>query len=135
MRRDVGRAQLECFERHARHDAGALDAAAGRHGVIAIERAQQRRFARAVGAVHHPAVAGGDFEIHAAQDVHVVDVHVGAPQRDQHAPALGRRERAHGAAGARKAGASCRSSSRAAVGAHRAAAPDAPAVELEQMGH
>ena len=88
MRRDVGRAQLECFERHARHDAGALDAAARRDGVIAIDRAQQRRFARAIRAVHHPAIAGGHFQIDAVQDVRVVDVHVRAPQRHQHAAAL-----------------------------------------------
>ena len=44
--------------------------------------------------MHHPAFSGAHFEIHAAQDVRFIDVHVGVAQRHQHAAALGR-GRAH----------------------------------------
>jgi hypothetical protein len=44
--------------------------------VVAVDGPQQRGFAGAIGAVHHPAFARADFQVDAAQDVHVVDVHV-----------------------------------------------------------
>ena len=47
-------AHLEALERHARHDARALDVTAAGDAAVAVERAQQRRLAAAVVAVHQP---------------------------------------------------------------------------------
>jgi len=51
---------LEHLQWNSRLDARALDTAADRHSVIAVQRAQQRSLAGAVVPVHHPAVARMD---------------------------------------------------------------------------
>src|SRR5579862_1111455 len=57
MRSDEADAALEALERHARGDAGALDAPAGGNAVVAVKRAQQRGLAAAVTAVDQPPLA------------------------------------------------------------------------------
>ena len=135
VRRDVGRAQLELLERHSRHDARAFDAAARRDRVIAVDRPQQRGLARAIRAMHHPAIASGNFQVDAVQDLHVVDVTRSArPSRDQHAAPLPAPARARRT---RRAGTPAFLAEQCARlrGTHRAAALHATPLQLQQMRH
>jgi hypothetical protein len=86
VRRDIGDAELELLERHAGDDAGALDGAGGRDRVDRRTECAAAWTSGAVGAMHHPALARSHFQVDAAQDVHVVDEHVGVPQLHQRTP-------------------------------------------------
>src|SRR5580692_1140009 len=68
------RAHAKALERHPGRDPPPFDGTARRHTVIAIERAQQRRFARAIRPVYYPEIPAAYGEGHLPQRTALLEV-------------------------------------------------------------